>query len=269
MPELLCRAELVDKLQAVCHRCGGPATMTQRLVNGYPAPADGATIVVGALDSYEARCRSCHEIAEPASRDRLVSARRIVSVSPVERDRAAERGDEPHRDGRAEVAQILAEHDLRRRGRDGRDVDLAAADDDARPPRGRRAGAPTGRAPRRRGRPPRRRSRRRALAGDRARGPRRAARAPRGRARACPPRGAPARSGPTRSARRARARRAARPSAPTPRRSSRMYRSVGGSSSIVRSSVFTNPCTVASGVRTSWQASETSLAKGRIGRHGL
>jgi thymidine kinase len=31
MPELLCRAELVDKLQAVCHRCGGPATMTQRL----------------------------------------------------------------------------------------------------------------------------------------------------------------------------------------------------------------------------------------------
>jgi thymidine kinase len=67
MPELLCRAELVDKLQAVCHRCGGPATMTQRLVDGYPASADGATVVVGALDSYEARCRSCHELAEPAS----------------------------------------------------------------------------------------------------------------------------------------------------------------------------------------------------------
>jgi thymidine kinase len=67
LPELLCRAELVDKLQAVCHRCGGPATMTQRLVDGYAAPADGATIVVGALDSYEARCRTCHEIAEPAT----------------------------------------------------------------------------------------------------------------------------------------------------------------------------------------------------------
>jgi thymidine kinase len=66
MPELLCRAELVDKLQAVCHRCGGPATMTQRLVDGAPAPADGATIVVGALDQYEARCRSCHELAAPA-----------------------------------------------------------------------------------------------------------------------------------------------------------------------------------------------------------
>src|ERR1700755_584832 len=62
MPELLCRAELVDKLQAVCHCCGGPATMTQRLVNGLAAPADGKTIVVGALEQYEARCRACHEI---------------------------------------------------------------------------------------------------------------------------------------------------------------------------------------------------------------
>jgi thymidine kinase len=66
MPELLCRAELVDKLQAVCHRCGGPATMTQRLVDGRPAPAEGATIVVGAREQYEARCRSCHELAAPA-----------------------------------------------------------------------------------------------------------------------------------------------------------------------------------------------------------
>jgi thymidine kinase len=66
MPELLCRAELVDKLQAVCHRCGGPATMTQRLVNGLPAPADGETIVVGALEQYEARCRACHELSPAA-----------------------------------------------------------------------------------------------------------------------------------------------------------------------------------------------------------
>jgi thymidine kinase len=65
LPELLCRAELVDKLQAVCHRCGGPATMTQRLVDGRPASVDGETIVVGALEQYEARCRTCHELAEP------------------------------------------------------------------------------------------------------------------------------------------------------------------------------------------------------------
>jgi thymidine kinase len=61
LPELLARAEFVDKLQAVCHRCGGPATTTQRLLDGRPAPYSGETIVVGALDTYEARCRDCHE----------------------------------------------------------------------------------------------------------------------------------------------------------------------------------------------------------------
>jgi thymidine kinase len=61
MPTLLCVAEFVDKLEAVCHRCGGPATMTQRLVDGRPAPFGGETIQVGALDSYEARCRACFE----------------------------------------------------------------------------------------------------------------------------------------------------------------------------------------------------------------
>jgi thymidine kinase len=61
MPTLLCVAEFVDKLEAVCQRCGGPATMTQRLVDGEPAPFGGETIQVGALDSYEARCRACFE----------------------------------------------------------------------------------------------------------------------------------------------------------------------------------------------------------------
>ena len=61
MPTLLCVAEFVDKLEAVCHRCGGPATRTQRLLDGEPAPFEGATIQVGALDSYEARCRACFE----------------------------------------------------------------------------------------------------------------------------------------------------------------------------------------------------------------
>jgi thymidine kinase len=60
MPDLLSRAEFVDKLQAVCQVCGGPATTTQRLVDGEPASYAGETIVVGAADSYEARCRDCH-----------------------------------------------------------------------------------------------------------------------------------------------------------------------------------------------------------------
>src|SRR5215831_11988881 len=61
MPELLAHAEFVDKLQAVCHRCGGPATTTQRLVDGVPAPYSGDTVLVGAAEQYEARCRDCHE----------------------------------------------------------------------------------------------------------------------------------------------------------------------------------------------------------------
>jgi thymidine kinase len=61
MPALLSHAEFVDKLQAVCHRCGGAATTTQRLVDGRPAPYSGETVVVGAAEHYEARCRSCHE----------------------------------------------------------------------------------------------------------------------------------------------------------------------------------------------------------------
>jgi thymidine kinase len=61
MPTLLCVAEFVDKLEAVCHRCGGPATLTQRLLDGEAAPRDGAVVQIGALDSYEARCRACYE----------------------------------------------------------------------------------------------------------------------------------------------------------------------------------------------------------------
>src|SRR5262249_4616408 len=63
MPELLCRAELVDKLQAVCHRCGGPATMTQRLVDGAPAAAGGDTVGGGALEACVAGWRHVHEMS--------------------------------------------------------------------------------------------------------------------------------------------------------------------------------------------------------------
>jgi thymidine kinase len=61
MPQLLARAESVTKLQSVCHRCGGEAIYTQRLVNGRPAPFSGETVQIGALDAYEARCRQCYQ----------------------------------------------------------------------------------------------------------------------------------------------------------------------------------------------------------------
>jgi thymidine kinase len=62
MGDLLAIAETVTKLHAICVRCGSLATRNQRLIDGMPAPAEGPTIQVGGLESYEARCRSCHEV---------------------------------------------------------------------------------------------------------------------------------------------------------------------------------------------------------------
>jgi|SRR5690554_485800 len=61
-PILMSVAEYVDKLQAICIKCGNPASRTQRLVNGSPARASEPTILVGASETYEARCRRCHEV---------------------------------------------------------------------------------------------------------------------------------------------------------------------------------------------------------------
>ena len=62
MGKLLAVAETIDKLHAICVRCGDPATRNQRLIDGQPAPAEGPVIQVGGLESYEARCRRCHEV---------------------------------------------------------------------------------------------------------------------------------------------------------------------------------------------------------------
>ena len=62
MPELMCVAEIVHKLHAICLKCGDPACRNQRLVDGNPAVYDSPTIMVGGNESYEARCRHCHEV---------------------------------------------------------------------------------------------------------------------------------------------------------------------------------------------------------------
>lgn len=62
MAELMAVAERVDKLHAICIRCGQLATRNQRLIDGRPAPAEGPTIQIGGLESYEARCRMCHVV---------------------------------------------------------------------------------------------------------------------------------------------------------------------------------------------------------------
>lgn len=62
MPQLMAIAEKVDKLHAICVVCGDLATRNQRLIDGQPAPAEGPTIQVGGSESYEARCRRCHQV---------------------------------------------------------------------------------------------------------------------------------------------------------------------------------------------------------------
>ena len=62
MPLLMAEAEEVTKLQAICVVCGAPASRTQRLIDGQPAAYDDPIILVGGSESYDARCRLCHEV---------------------------------------------------------------------------------------------------------------------------------------------------------------------------------------------------------------
>jgi thymidine kinase len=64
MPRLMALADQVTKLTAICVLCGEPATRTQRLIDGQPAPFDSPLIVIGGLgdETYEARCRLHHEV---------------------------------------------------------------------------------------------------------------------------------------------------------------------------------------------------------------
>ena len=59
---LITKADYIEKLLAVCTICGKNASRSQRLVNGKPAKWDELVLVVGAHDSYEARCREHHYI---------------------------------------------------------------------------------------------------------------------------------------------------------------------------------------------------------------
>ena len=55
MPKLMCEADFLDKLQAICVKCGNPASYPQRLSK------DNKQVVIGETDIYEARCRHCYE----------------------------------------------------------------------------------------------------------------------------------------------------------------------------------------------------------------
>jgi thymidine kinase len=63
MPQLLAVAEYVDKMLAICMRCGAPANRSQRLV------ASRDVVVVGGSKQYEARCRRCFQIGDVRSEE--------------------------------------------------------------------------------------------------------------------------------------------------------------------------------------------------------
>ncbi|HEX2868096.1 MAG TPA: thymidine kinase [Ignavibacteriales bacterium] len=58
MPQMLAIAEYITKTLAICVVCGNPADRTQRTIHS------SERVIVGAADSYEARCRKCHYIPE-------------------------------------------------------------------------------------------------------------------------------------------------------------------------------------------------------------
>jgi thymidine kinase len=64
LPVIMAQAERVDKLHAICMVCGGPASRTQRLIDGKPARFDDPVVIVGADELYEARCREHHVVVK-------------------------------------------------------------------------------------------------------------------------------------------------------------------------------------------------------------
>lgn len=58
MPELLCIAEYVTKVHAICVSCGNLAYISNRTVN------EEAQVLVGATEKYQPLCRSCFNKVE-------------------------------------------------------------------------------------------------------------------------------------------------------------------------------------------------------------
>jgi len=87
IPSLLAHAEFITKLTAIC-RCGRAATRTQRLISGHPAHYNDPVILVGASESYEPRCRACHDVPKqarvsPLFTEAVHSANRQASLKAI------------------------------------------------------------------------------------------------------------------------------------------------------------------------------------------
>jgi thymidine kinase len=62
MPYLLALADEVIKLKAICFKTGQDAQYSQRLINGNPAKHSDETVLIGAVECYEARTRKAFQI---------------------------------------------------------------------------------------------------------------------------------------------------------------------------------------------------------------
>lgn len=72
MPLLLTLAYDVIKLKAICAVCGKDAAFSQRLINGKPAKYTDPIILIGADESYQARCKNCYTIDQvPTSKQKF------------------------------------------------------------------------------------------------------------------------------------------------------------------------------------------------------
>ena len=60
MPALMAVAEDIQKVHAICVKCGSPANHSHRLV------ANDALVVLGEKDEYEPLCRHCFNAAREA-----------------------------------------------------------------------------------------------------------------------------------------------------------------------------------------------------------
>lgn len=59
MPQLMALANPVEKLTAICGRCGADATRTIRIVNGQIEGAEAEVVKVGGSEIYQPRCLRC------------------------------------------------------------------------------------------------------------------------------------------------------------------------------------------------------------------
>jgi thymidine kinase len=75
MPALLAMAEFVDKMHAICVRCGQEAQYSQRTAGG------GEQLQVGDAGAYEARCRRCYEPFRPAAKPAPAEARKAQQTA--------------------------------------------------------------------------------------------------------------------------------------------------------------------------------------------